>query len=148
MLERLDPAADVWLAAAPLSFLGLRIGTRMTVVRLASGDLWVHSPIALTPELRAAVDALGPRSATRASSLATIASSCAIRASRGSSTTTHGVPEPPPHGKTIWQPARRTISHSGQWTHQARVRPRAVNGYWRSDTWHRAAVRHSQLVGG
>jgi hypothetical protein len=58
MLERLDEG--LWVAAAPLSFMGLRIGTRMTVVRLASGDLWVHSPIEPTPELRAEVDALGP----------------------------------------------------------------------------------------
>jgi hypothetical protein len=58
VLERIDES--VWTAAAPHSFYGLRLGTRMTVVRLDGGDLWVHSPIALAPELRAAVDALGP----------------------------------------------------------------------------------------
>jgi hypothetical protein len=57
-IARLDEA--LWVAAAPLSFLGLHLGTRMTVVRLAGGELWVHSPIATTPEMRAAVDALGP----------------------------------------------------------------------------------------
>jgi hypothetical protein len=57
-LERLDNG--LWVAAGPLSFVGLRLGTRMTVVRLASGDLWVHSPIPPSSELRAAVDALGP----------------------------------------------------------------------------------------
>lgn len=34
--------------------------TRMTIVRLENGDLWCHSPIELTPELQARVDALGP----------------------------------------------------------------------------------------
>ena len=58
MLDRLDEG--LWVAAAPLSYMGLHLGTRMTIVRLAGGDLWVHSPIAATPELRAEVDALGP----------------------------------------------------------------------------------------
>jgi hypothetical protein len=63
----------LWVAAAPLSYFGMRIGTRMSVVRLGdasgtrppsalavqAGDLWVHSPVPLTAELQAAVDALG-----------------------------------------------------------------------------------------
>lgn len=46
-------------AAAPLSFYGIHVGTRMTVVRLPSGGLLVHSPIALDPERKREVDALG-----------------------------------------------------------------------------------------
>jgi hypothetical protein len=57
MLERIDE--DLWVAKSPQSFMGLQVGTRMTVVRLPGAGLWVHSPIAPTPELRAAVDALG-----------------------------------------------------------------------------------------
>ncbi|MEM8958591.1 MAG: DUF4336 domain-containing protein [Pseudomonadota bacterium] len=34
--------------------------TRMTVVRLASGQLWLHSPVAPTTDRREAVDRLGP----------------------------------------------------------------------------------------
>lgn len=34
--------------------------TRMIVIRLASGGLWVHSPVAPTSERRRAIDALGP----------------------------------------------------------------------------------------
>ena len=34
--------------------------TRMTVVRLASGGLWLHSPVRPTPDRRRAVDELGP----------------------------------------------------------------------------------------
>jgi hypothetical protein len=58
MLERLDEG--LWVAGAPLVYMGMHMGTRMTVVRLDGGDLWVHSPLEPTPELRDAVDALGP----------------------------------------------------------------------------------------
>jgi len=58
MLERI--AEDVWGEARPLRFFGLETGTRMTVVRLRSGGLFVHSPVALDTQLRDAVDALGP----------------------------------------------------------------------------------------
>jgi hypothetical protein len=47
------------VAERPQSFLGLPVGSRMTVIRLASGHLWLHSPVALDPELRAELDALG-----------------------------------------------------------------------------------------
>lgn len=51
--------AGVWTHAIPHVFMGLHLGTRMTVVRVASGDLWIHSPVALSPELRGEVEALG-----------------------------------------------------------------------------------------
>jgi Domain of unknown function (DUF4336) len=53
-------ADDLWVRARRLRFAGVETGTRMTVVRLAGGGLFVHSPIALDAETRAAVDALGP----------------------------------------------------------------------------------------
>lgn len=53
-------AEDLWVYDQPLRFYGIEVGTRMTVVRLAGGELWLHSPTRPTPELRAAVDALGP----------------------------------------------------------------------------------------
>jgi hypothetical protein len=40
--------------------LGVRLPLRGTVVRLADGGLWLHSPTPLSPELAVAVDALGP----------------------------------------------------------------------------------------
>jgi len=58
MLKRLTD--DVWFEQRPLRFFGLETGTRMTVVRLKGGGLFVHSPVALDDTLRAAVDALGP----------------------------------------------------------------------------------------
>ncbi|MBW2253160.1 MAG: DUF4336 domain-containing protein [Deltaproteobacteria bacterium] len=57
--RRIDWAEGVALWEVPLRFYGVPFGTRMTVVRLASGDLWVHSPIALDDALREEVDALG-----------------------------------------------------------------------------------------
>lgn len=57
----LQPITEgLWSATRPLRFFGLETGTRMTVVRLAGGGLFVHSPVGLDPGLRAAVDALGP----------------------------------------------------------------------------------------
>jgi hypothetical protein len=53
-------ADGVWIDTAPVRFLGLRLSANMTVLRLPSGDLFLYSPIALTPERRAAVEALGP----------------------------------------------------------------------------------------
>lgn len=51
---------DVWVQSAELTMLGLHLGTRMTVVRLPSGGLWVHSPIALDEETTAQLRELGP----------------------------------------------------------------------------------------
>jgi hypothetical protein len=59
-LARLVPiAADLWCAEQPFRFFGLEIGARMTVVRLAGGGLWLHSPIARSPDLAAEIAALG-----------------------------------------------------------------------------------------
>lgn len=57
MLRKLDE--NLWVAEQPLNFLGLAVGARMTVIRLADGALWVHSPLRLTAPLRQAVEALG-----------------------------------------------------------------------------------------
>jgi hypothetical protein len=67
MLERI--VDDVWVAHRPLRFFGVEVGTKMTVVRLRSGSLFVHSPIALDAPLREAIDALGPVVAIVAPSL-------------------------------------------------------------------------------
>jgi Domain of unknown function (DUF4336) len=43
MLREID--TEIWVAEQPLRYLGLSVGTRMTVVRLANGELAVISPI-------------------------------------------------------------------------------------------------------
>jgi hypothetical protein len=60
---------DIWTTTRSQRFFGLETGTRMNVVRLASGGLVVHCPVALDPSTRAEVDALGPVVAVVASSL-------------------------------------------------------------------------------
>lgn len=57
-LQQLDE--DLWVCAAPQKFMGLAMGTRMTVVRLDDGSLVLHSPVPLEPDLKAMVDELGP----------------------------------------------------------------------------------------
>ncbi len=56
----LEVVADsIWTHTQPRPFMGLRFGVRMTVVRLPDGSLLLHSPLAVTAELKAAVDQLG-----------------------------------------------------------------------------------------
>ena len=49
----------LWHATQPLRFGPLQISSRMTVVRLSDGSLWVHSPITPTPDLVDALNRLG-----------------------------------------------------------------------------------------
>ncbi|WP_300575942.1 DUF4336 domain-containing protein [Phenylobacterium sp.] len=59
MLQLLDD--NIWTAAGPqVGVLGFSYPTRLVVIRLSDGDLFVWSPTALEPELKAAIDALGP----------------------------------------------------------------------------------------
>lgn len=57
MIHTLAPRLHVLDHAS--SVFGLALNGRCTVIELDDG-LWVHSPVPLTPERRAAVDALGP----------------------------------------------------------------------------------------
>src|SRR5258706_6634637 len=52
-------AEGVWLDTAPARIVGMKLTSTMTVLRLDDGDVLLHSPIAMTPERRAAVDAIG-----------------------------------------------------------------------------------------
>jgi hypothetical protein len=52
---------EIWIVDGPVtSFLGFPYPTRMAVVRLSDGGLFVWSPVALTDPLRASLDVLGP----------------------------------------------------------------------------------------
>lgn len=58
----LDEFADgIWLANGPevVAAMGFHYPTRMVIVRLTDGALWVWSPVALSQDIRAAVDAIG-----------------------------------------------------------------------------------------
>ena len=57
-LESVGP--DIWLAEGDIvSFYGFPYPTRMVLIRLSSGMLWIWSPIALSEHLRQEIDALG-----------------------------------------------------------------------------------------
>jgi hypothetical protein len=54
-------AEEIWTADGPtVSVAGFPFPTRMIVIRLSDGGLFVWSPIALSGELQAAVEQLGP----------------------------------------------------------------------------------------
>jgi len=57
VLKKIDEG--LWDVSSPVRFLGLGMKTRTTVVQLAGGGLLVHSPGALSHELRTALDGLG-----------------------------------------------------------------------------------------
>ena len=59
VMEKL--AENLWLVdGETVSFLGLPYRTRMTVIRLSDGGLWVHSPVRHSAELAGALAELGP----------------------------------------------------------------------------------------
>ena len=52
---------EIWVAdGSVVSFYGFPYSTRMAVIRLSDGDLFIWSPIALSDSLRVSIDALGP----------------------------------------------------------------------------------------
>lgn len=61
-LDTPKPVAEgVWIVDGPeVRFYGIPFPTRMTLIRLADGGLWVHSPTALSPALQETVKNLGP----------------------------------------------------------------------------------------
>jgi hypothetical protein len=59
MLKRFAP--DLYVAEGPVvSFYGFPYPTRMAIVRLSDGNVWVWSPIALSKDLAAEVENIGP----------------------------------------------------------------------------------------
>ena len=61
-LNTLKPVGDdIWIVDGPsIKFYKLPFTTRMTVVRLQNGDIWVHSPTKICGDLKDQIDALGP----------------------------------------------------------------------------------------
>jgi len=59
VLTRFGP--DIWVADGPVvtAAAGFHYPTRMAAIRLRNGDLVLWSPVALVPELRAEIEALG-----------------------------------------------------------------------------------------
>jgi hypothetical protein len=58
VLERLGD--DIWIAAGrTVESIGFRYPTRMAVIRLSDGGLFIWSPVALSPELRETANEIG-----------------------------------------------------------------------------------------
>lgn len=60
-LNTLKQVSDnIWIVdGAAISFYGLPFSTRMTVIRLANGDLFLHSPVPMTETLKVQIEKLG-----------------------------------------------------------------------------------------
>jgi hypothetical protein len=60
-LDVLKPVAEgVWIVdSGPLRIMGMPLPVRMTVIRLANGDLWLHSPTRYDERLRAELERHG-----------------------------------------------------------------------------------------
>ena len=52
-------AENIWEAVAPLKLPGIRMDHRMTVVRLTSGEMFIHSPVGYSAHLAKEIEALG-----------------------------------------------------------------------------------------
>ena len=52
-------AEGIWLGSDPVRIVGMPLASTMTVLRLGAGELLLYSPVAMTAERRAAVEALG-----------------------------------------------------------------------------------------
>jgi hypothetical protein len=57
MLKAIAP--DIWHVQHNFTANGLPVSSRMTIVRLSNGGLWLHSPVPLDAHDRAHIDALG-----------------------------------------------------------------------------------------
>lgn len=57
MLREIDK--NIWVAEQPLKYLGLNVGTRMTLIRLISGELIVISPIQVDNDTINQINAIG-----------------------------------------------------------------------------------------
>lgn len=53
-------APGIWHAQRDMRVAGMTMNARMTVVQLADGGLWLHSPVLVDDALRAQLDAIGP----------------------------------------------------------------------------------------
>lgn len=51
---------EIWTVEYPLRFGGMDIFGRMTIIRLNSGELFIHSPCKIDASLKTQIDNLGP----------------------------------------------------------------------------------------
>jgi hypothetical protein len=58
---QLEPIGkDIWIVdGGEIRFMGLRLGTRSTIIRLTDGTVWVHSPVRFSHALAEQIDGIG-----------------------------------------------------------------------------------------
>ncbi|WP_324281678.1 DUF4336 domain-containing protein [Cyanobacterium aponinum UTEX 3221] len=57
MLKQID--SDIWVAEQPLKYLGINVGTRMTVIRSNSDQLSIISPIQINDAIKKQLETIG-----------------------------------------------------------------------------------------
>ena len=57
MLEQI--AEHFWTVEVDMRLMGMEVGTRMSVIRLENGEIWLHSPVSANKNLFDEIDALG-----------------------------------------------------------------------------------------
>ncbi len=58
-MEPRSVAKDLWAVSVDHKFIGINLGARMTIIRIANGDLILYSPVPLTDDLKKSVNELG-----------------------------------------------------------------------------------------
>jgi hypothetical protein len=50
---------SIYIKEYPITYAGCHFFSRMTIIKLSNGQLWIHSPCQITPQLKAEIEALG-----------------------------------------------------------------------------------------
>ena len=53
-------APDIYIKEYPIRYAGCRFYSRMTIIKLSDGQLWIHSPCEITEEIKSEIQSLGP----------------------------------------------------------------------------------------
>eukprot|EP00984_Skeletonema_dohrnii_P012974 scaffold5322_cov139-Skeletonema_dohrnii-CCMP3373.AAC.5 len=56
----LNFAPNIYIQEYPIKYAGCHFHSRMTIIKLSTGQLWIHSPCDITPQLKSEIEALGP----------------------------------------------------------------------------------------
>ena len=52
-------APNIYIKEYPIKYAGCHFSSRMTIVKLSTGQLWLHSHCEITPKLKSEIEALG-----------------------------------------------------------------------------------------
>ena len=49
-------APNIYIKDYPIKYAGCHFNSRMTIVKLSTGQLWIHSPCEITPQLKSEIE--------------------------------------------------------------------------------------------